>query len=324
MQEKYCNMDNFLSVDVKCGIDSSNFEFEVQRHRKPCILKGLNIGPCTKKWTLKYLSEKAGSKITTVHVSETSQMDFVNKNYMYRKLPFAELITRASQKVHPEYFVSPNEYYYFRSLGDDVRREPSNIHKQWPELHEDIKLPEFFPNNKFFSSVFRIASAGMQLWTHYDVMDNLLIQVNGLKRVVLFPPSDALNLYLHGDKSAVVDVESPDLSEYPKFANVTKYKCILEPGDVLFIPALWFHNVVALEFGIAVNVFWKNLDEHLYNKKDPYGNKDLQPACRSMDILNRALKVLNDMPEEYKDFYARKMILKIKNNSCLNEKDSID
>ena len=31
-------------------------------------------------------------------------------------------------------------------------------------------------------------------------MDNMLIVVSGRKRVVLFPPSDALNLYLNGKK----------------------------------------------------------------------------------------------------------------------------
>ena len=34
---------------------------------------------------------------------------------------------------------------------------------------EDIKFPDFYPKERFFSSVFRICSPGMQLWTHYDV-----------------------------------------------------------------------------------------------------------------------------------------------------------
>ena len=303
-----------MDVTVRYGISKANFE-EVQKLRKPCVLKGINIGVCAEKWTVEYLSKHAASKLATVHVSEMSRMNFVTKNYVYRKLPFDTLIKRASEVTHSEFFLSPKEFYYFRSLGEDVRREPSDIAKQWPEIYGDINLPFFFPEEQFFSSVFRIASAGMQLWTHYDVMDNLLIQINGRKKVMLFPPSDATNLYLQGDKSIVVDVENTDLNRFPNFSNVTKYECILEPGDVLFIPALWFHNVTALEFGIAVNVFWKNLDTRLYDMKDPYGNKDLIPAARSMDILSRALKVLSELPDEYKDFYARKMIAKIENNA---------
>ena len=47
----------------------------------------------------------------------------------------------------------------------------------------------------------------------------------------------------------------------------------LEPGDILFIPALWFHNMLAHDFGVAVNVFWRELDPKLYDNRDPYGNR---------------------------------------------------
>ena len=33
-----------------------------------------------------------------------------------------------------------------------------------------------------------------------------------------------------------MDIDEPDLTKYPKFADVTRYECVLEPGDVLFIP----------------------------------------------------------------------------------------
>ena len=44
---------------------------------------------------------------------------------------------------------------------------------QFPELIGDIHLPLFFEEGKFFSSVLRVGSAGIQLWTHYDVSDEL-------------------------------------------------------------------------------------------------------------------------------------------------------
>lgn len=143
-------------------------------------------------------------------------------------------------------------------------------------------------------------------------MDNLLIQVSGRKRVVLFSPKDATKLYLNGDKSEVLDIDNPDLSKYPKFAEATPFECYMEPGDVLFIPAMWFHNVISLQFGVAVNVFWRHLDPCYYDSKDTYGNKDLVPATRAMQIMDRAIKALEELPEEYKDFCARRVVCKVK------------
>ncbi|XP_053554700.1 tRNA wybutosine-synthesizing protein 5 isoform X2 [Bombina bombina] len=229
-----------------------------------------------------------------------------------RTLPFDTFVERAAEDRHTDYFISKDEKYYLRSLGEDPRKDVADISKQFPQLSADIQIPEFFEKEQFFSSVFRISSPGLQLWTHYDVMDNLLIQVTGRKRVVLYSPRDAPYLYLSGDKSEVLDVDNPDLTKYPLFSRARRYECLLEAGDVLFIPALWFHNTVAEAFGIGVNVFWKHLPPEFYDKTDTYGNKDPTAASRAVQILDRALKTLEELPEEYRDFYARRMVLRIK------------
>lgn len=71
-------------------------------------------------------------------------------------------------------------------------------------------------------------------------MDNMLIQVNGNKKVVLFEPNDVDRLYMKGDKSQILDIDNVDFNKYPLFENVTHYECYLKPGDVLFIPGLMF------------------------------------------------------------------------------------
>lgn len=59
------------------------------------------------------------------------------------------------------------------------------------------------------------------------------------------------------------------------------------------LAALWFHNVISKDFGIAVNVFWKHLQNDLYDGKDTYGNKDLIPAQRAMQIVEFTLIMLS-------------------------------
>lgn len=47
-----------------------------------------------------------------------------------------------------------------------------------------------------------------------------------------------------GDKSEVLDVDSPDLEQFPEFVKAKRYECVLEPGDLLFIPGR--HNILIL------------------------------------------------------------------------------
>ncbi|XP_033100128.1 tRNA wybutosine-synthesizing protein 5-like isoform X2 [Anneissia japonica] len=298
------------------NVDEVVFKSSIYPKRLPAILKGIAIGHCKQKWNKEYLKKVIGKNEVKVHVCKTPQMDFIRKNFIYKTLTFDDFIERASSEKHHEYFLSEDEKYYLRSLGEDPRKDVSNFHQLFPTLSNDLKEPKLFDSESFFSSVLRIGSPGVQLWTHYDVMDNILIQVNGRKRVVLFSPKDALNLYLVGDKSEVIDIDNPDYTKYPLFKNATWHECLLEPGDVLFIPALWFHNVTSLDFGVAVNVFWRHLDPSAYDHKDVYGNKDPLAATRAIQIADRAIKTLHELPDDYRDFYARRIIGKIQSKAC--------
>jgi hypothetical protein len=70
-------------------------------------------------------------------------------------------------------------------------------------------------------------------------MDNVLVQVLGKKRVILFPPSEIDKLYMTGDKSLVTNVDDPDLEKFPLFSQATRYECELAPGDGIFIPGIF-------------------------------------------------------------------------------------
>lgn len=143
-------------------------------------------------------------------------------------------------------------------------------------------------------------------------MDNMLIQVIGDKKVTFFSPQDVDYMYMKGDKSEVIDIENPNLDEYPLFKHTQKYVTILRPGDVVFIPALWLHNTIAQTFSIGINLFWKHLDDSFYEKQDLYGNKDLLNATKAFDLTKRSIKEVNSLPKEYKQFYIRRMIQMLK------------
>ncbi|XP_059094296.1 tRNA wybutosine-synthesizing protein 5-like [Tigriopus californicus] len=313
------------SIPVFESISAADFRSTIQPTRRPAILRGMPVGPCVPAWAdLEHLKRHTPNGPVRIHVTTHAHMDFRRKNFQYGTLDFHTLLERASrdpEEAITEPFIDPRELYYLRSVSLDPRsRETVRLERDFPDLAHEFRLPEFFPPDRFFSSVLRVSSPGVRVWTHYDVLDNVYVQVVGRKRAVMWAPSDALNLYLDGDKSRVVDIDQPDLAAFPKFAQATPFEGWLEPGDILFIPAMWFHNMTARDFGVAVNVFWQNLDQGLYDRKDPYGNRDLLPGAKALRMLDNVMKQLEELPEDLKDFYGRQLIARIEKKCLLNEK----
>lgn len=102
--------------------------------------------------------------------------------------------------------------------------------------------------------------------THYDVSSNIAAVVAGRRRFVLFPPEQGRNLYvgpldvtIAGQPTSMVDLEAPDLDLYPRFAEARTAMMVaeLEPGDAIFIPSLWWHDVKASgPLNVLVNYWW--------------------------------------------------------------------
>ena len=202
-------------------------------------------------------------------------MDFKAKNFNYETCGMRDLIDKAAASSPPN-----GTMYYLRHVGEgkDARSvRPALLHEDFPDLAPDFRLPPLFEPDRLFSSVLRVSSARLRVWTHYDVLDNVYCQVVGSKRAVLWAPDTALEMCkigvetprevlrnilhffadLDGDKSRVVDIDAAENAEvFPKFCTAERHVADLIPGDVLFIPAMWFHNMTAQDFGVAVNVFW--------------------------------------------------------------------
>jgi hypothetical protein len=122
-----------------------------------------------------------------------------------------------------------------------------------------------------------VAAIDLNLWwgpgghtepLHYDSGDGTLVQLHGVKKAVLFPPAQTKNLYPFPIRRkgiapwiSQVYIDAPDFAAYPRMREALKHKLevTLAPGEVLFIPANWWHEVSALsdDYICSVNRFWK-------------------------------------------------------------------
>eukprot|EP00762_Andalucia_godoyi_P006820 ANDGO_00958.mRNA.1 JmjC domain-containing protein D len=94
-----------------------------------------------------------------------------------------------------------------------------------------------------------IGSAGSEFpFIHVDVCNTHAwsAQIYGSKRFIFWAPSDTAFLYPgYGNKpllSSILDPDNVDLMKFPLFAKATRIECVLQPGEVLFIPSGWWHT----------------------------------------------------------------------------------
>jgi hypothetical protein len=116
--------------------------------------------------------------------------------------------------------------------------------------------------------------------------------VGGRRRFTLFPPDQIANLYvgpieftISGPPISMVSLKSPDLARFPRFAEALRQSrsAELEPGDALFIPYGWWHQVESLSpFNVLVNYWWN----------------DARQAGSPFDCMLHAILTLRDLPPE--------------------------
>ena len=242
---------------------------------------------------------RCASAEVSVHVCPTQTVDLAGhrepntpRNFAFKSLPFAEAVHRCANGEHAaalEPLLQNGERYYLRSVGVYPRVQPSDFPALFPDLAPECTLlprasptaaaaaaspeappepePEPEPDarqllidpSEYHSSVLRLASSDTQLWTHFDVMDNVLAQITGRKRVVLWSPEQDENLYVAGSSSRIENVDKWNDETFPLFRRAVPHRieCELAQGEALYIPALWFHNVTSIGFSVAVNVFWR-------------------------------------------------------------------
>jgi hypothetical protein len=247
-------------------IDQRVFETEIVAARKPVVLKGLVANwPLVRKGR-----ESAAAVVDYLEVLNSgTQVEYLacdarfkgrfsynqnmtGENFSRLRGKFADvlrlLLANADQPAPPALSI-----------------QALSVPKHLPELqvHNALDLPPPGTHPSIW-----IGTAGT-VAPHYDCKDNIACVAAGRRRFVLFPPEQLENLYvgpLHSTPQGVpislVDIASPDLARFPKFAQAyaAAQTAELEPGDGIYIPYMWWHGVQSLApFNVLVNYWWNSL-----------------------------------------------------------------
>ena len=210
-----------------------------------------------------------------------------------------------------------NFEYRRMALKDAVQQVRSHIDQPSPpslyigSTNVDHWLPGFRDENDL---PIRHLAPLVSIWignqsrvsAHYDFPSNIACVVAGRRRVILFPPEQLPNLYVGpleftpaGQPISLVDFHAPDYERFPKFREAVKAArmAVLEPGDAIIVPSMWWHHMEALDaFNVLVNYWWRDTPSYL---------------GPPLSALQHAILGLRDLPEAQRrqwrdlfDFYV--------------------
>jgi Cupin-like domain len=280
-------------------VDAELFEKTIKARGRPAILRGL-----VRDWP----ATQAGRE------SPQSLAAYLKTFYSGHPAPLFEGPASISGRFFYNDTLDGFNFESKRALLSDVldRLCHGLGNQSSPALYSgSVSLPIYLPgfsNANYVRGLITVESVLESIWIgnrtciapHFDNTENLACVVGGRRRFTMFPPDQISNLYVGpldltpaGQPISLVDVRNPDLTRFPRFAEALERAEIAElsPGDAVYIPALWWHNVEALgHFNVLVNYWWRDVPDYFESP--------------SMSLLHCLLTVKSLPPEQRRNWKA--------------------
>ena len=223
-----------------------------------------------KNWSPNYLGEKL-ERISGIYENDNRWFG----PYFDTSKPLANISTRTNPyrtnlELHSEDFMSTiqntteGQFLYF--TGDIDRLGEWAFDEIQPTRELLMLNPRRSSINVWIGQPHVIAHC------HYDGYHNFYAQLYGTKKFTLFRPTNWPGLYpypfLHPSHAqAQVNVsDASDARGFPLVSKVEAVEVVLQPGDLLYMPPLWFHHVESMSVSISVNVWTDSKQTGLMEK----------------------------------------------------------
>jgi len=266
-----------------------------ERNRPAIIANALAVWDVEHHWTTQHLARVLEGREVPVSVSEKTRFDYhasqdpeKHAAYSIKLMDFPSVVRRVMQPEN-------SEHVYAMAVP---------ISEKLPELLRYLAIPRWI----------QAADPTINLWfgsntvtpLHCDLTHNFFAQVSGSKRFIIFAPEDSDFLYPYDVTMSMphishVDAANPDLLRHPRAAHATPIELTINAGELLFLPAFWWHQVESMLPSISVNFWWwpdfdhcvrcRNAFRTLYrsycvDKLAQYRTKLLEPS--NHDLLSAA------------------------------------
>ncbi|PIA48535.1 hypothetical protein AQUCO_01400847v1 [Aquilegia coerulea] len=233
-------------VETKSSLSLESFLCDYFLSSTPVIISdSISHWPASKKWKdIDYLKTVAGDRTVPVEVGK----NYLCQDWKQEMITFSQFLER----VQSNECCPPGPTY--------LAQHP--LFEQIQELRKDILVPDycFVGGGELRSLNAWFGPAGTVTPLHHDPHHNILAQVVGRKYIRLYPASISEDLYPFTEtmlcNSSQVDLDNLDAKEFPKATNLDFMDCILDEGQMLYIPPKWWHYVRSLTTSFSVSFWW--------------------------------------------------------------------
>jgi len=232
-------------------IDQDELPVEIFRRKylkqgNPVIIENCLKHLPLSKWTMEYLVKKVGQNKVTVR-GKTDANDY--------KVGLAYSIRDTTVEKYVDDLVNN------KPISQSSYLAVQNISYCFPQIKDECELPKYVEKHHQGPFLW-VGRKGHYEYCHFDPDASMLMMIEGSKEVKLYSCENLQNLYpnkLGSNGKTIqsqVHCDNPDFEKCPLFKNVHCHTGVLNPGDMLFIPAFWWHQVTSLTNSTSVNVFF--------------------------------------------------------------------
>jgi ribosomal protein L16 Arg81 hydroxylase len=231
------------AIDRRRDLTREDFLTDYYSRNRPVVIEGLlDQWPALARWTPAYLASVCGDAVVEVMDGRDGESSVAQYRAQHRRtMRFAEYVDLVCASA-------PTNRFFIVS-GNDFLQHPE-VDALWADIpHIPAYLDEV---KRVAGSSLWFGPAGTVTPLHHDLMNILFTQITGRKEIQLIPSTQTHLVANENGVFSEVDAEQPDLQRFPRFGSTTAVTIVLEPGQTLFIPVGWWHNVRALDVCISV------------------------------------------------------------------------
>jgi hypothetical protein len=233
---------NYAHVEKRSRVSRDEFIDRYVRGCRPVVLTGVTHDwPAMRRWSPQDLKARFGHLKVEIQAERTgNQLYEVDKLKHRREVNLGEFVDRVL-----DIGTSNDEYL---TANNELLRRP-----EFAPLLKDIgSLPEVCdPAQLAERSSFWFGPAGTVTPLHHDTLMLFHTQVVGRKRWRFVSPLQTPRLYNHFEVYSSINLDDVDLQRHPEFAGVTVLDVVVEPGETMFLPLGWWHQVSSLDVSLS-------------------------------------------------------------------------